>query len=74
MLASSVTLKGQTTIPAKIREKLNIHAGDKVVFEMKDQKVYFHKIEPFDYEYHKSLSATLSEWSSKADDEAYNDL
>lgn len=32
MPASLLTLKGQTTIPKKIREYLNLHPGDKVDF------------------------------------------
>lgn len=32
MPTSLMTLKGQTTIPKKIREYLNLHPGDKVDF------------------------------------------
>lgn len=34
---SSVTLKGQTTIPAPIRNKLGIKPNTKVVFEIKNE-------------------------------------
>lgn len=74
MLASTLTSKGQTTIPAEIRKALNLHPGDVVRFEIKDHKAVITKIEPFDYEYHRALANTLSEWSSTSDDEAYNDL
>ncbi len=33
-MATSVTSKGQVTIPRKIRERLGIVTGDKVEFEM----------------------------------------
>lgn len=33
MIEATVTSKGQLTIPKKIREKLNLHPGDKVSFE-----------------------------------------
>jgi hypothetical protein len=35
---------------------------------------FLRKAESFDAEYHRALSATLSEWSSPADDEAFRYL
>lgn len=74
MLASTLTSKGQTTIPAQVRKALNLHPGDVVMFEIKDHQAIIAKVEPFDYPYHRALSQTLSEWESSADDEAYDDL
>jgi AbrB family looped-hinge helix DNA binding protein len=39
-----VTRKGQTTIPAEIREKLGIKEGDVLAVEAIDQKVVFKPI------------------------------
>lgn len=39
MLSSSVTTKGQVTIPAELREKLGIKPGDRVGFIEKNGKV-----------------------------------
>ena len=39
MLSSSVTTKGQVTIPAELREKLGIKPGDRVGFVEKGGKV-----------------------------------
>lgn len=39
MLRSSVTTKGQVTIPAELREKLGIKPGDRVGFVEKNGKV-----------------------------------
>ena len=39
-----VTRKGQTTIPAKIREQLGIKEGDELAVEIKDQQVIFKPI------------------------------
>jgi AbrB family looped-hinge helix DNA binding protein len=36
-----VTRKGQTTIPSKIREQLNIKEGDKLAVETRDQQIIF---------------------------------
>lgn len=74
MKISTLTIKHQTTIPAEIREKLDLHSGDKVGFEVVRDRVYIVKVPPFDLEYHKALESTLSEWDTKEDDEAYNDL
>jgi AbrB family looped-hinge helix DNA binding protein len=39
-----VTRRGQTTIPDKIRKKLNIHEGTRLKVETKGDKVIFSKI------------------------------
>lgn len=73
-LTSKVTQKYQATIPQAIREKLEIEKGDRVIFEIEGEKVILKKVSPVDWEYLESVSATLSEWSSDADEEAYRDL
>ena len=35
--AAKVTSKGQITIPQEVRERLGLHAGDRVVFRMSDE-------------------------------------
>lgn len=74
MNITTLTQKGQATIPALIRKQLDLHPGDKIGFEVTDGEVIIRKIQGFDYAYHQTLSKTLSEWSSKEDDEAYDDL
>jgi AbrB family looped-hinge helix DNA binding protein len=39
-----VTRKGQTTIPAKMREQLGIKEGDELAVEIKDQQIIFKPI------------------------------
>jgi AbrB family looped-hinge helix DNA binding protein len=39
MIGSKITTKGQTTIPKKIRERLNLQAGDRVLFLEKDGEI-----------------------------------
>ncbi len=39
MAATKMTRKGQVTIPAEIREQLNLHEGDRFVVEAVDGKV-----------------------------------
>lgn len=73
-LTSKVTQKYQATIPQVIREKLAIEKGDRVIFEIENEKVVLKKLAIPDWEYLESVSASLSEWSSAADEAAYNDL
>ena len=74
MLLSTLTSKGQATIPAEIRQALHLKAGDKIIFEIHDHKATITKADPFDYLYHAALSETLNEWDSPEDDGAYHDL
>lgn len=72
---STITQKGQATIPIEIRNELDLQPGDKIVFEIiREGEVVIKKLKPFDYDYHRNLSNTLSEWNSKEDDEAFDDL
>jgi AbrB family looped-hinge helix DNA binding protein len=73
-LTSKVTQKYQATIPQAVREKLEIKKGDRVIFEIKDEQVVLKKLSSLDWEYLESVSATMGEWSSEADEEAYRDL
>ena len=74
MIASTLTSKGQATIPVSVRKALALKPGDLVTFEIQDHKAIIYKIDPFDYPYHRAISHHLSEWDSAADDEAYHDL
>lgn len=73
-LTSKVTQKYQATIPQVVREKLGIEKGDSVAFEIQEEGVLIKKVSPIDWEYLASVSDTMSEWSSEADEEAYSDL
>jgi antitoxin PrlF len=74
MLLSTVTSKGQATVPAEIRRVLHLQPGDKIKFEVQDHQVLITKADQFDYLYHTAVSSTLNEWDSPEDDEAYRDL
>lgn len=74
MLASKVTSKYQTTIPAKVREKLGIKQGDLVSFEIENGRVSLRRMTPLDVEHAKALTGTLTEWASENDEEAYGEL
>ncbi|GAB4438757.1 MAG: hypothetical protein OHK0011_21470 [Turneriella sp.] len=71
---STVTAKYQATLPKPVREKLQLKAGDRVTFSIEHDRVYIQKATGLDVPYLKSLEATLEEWASPEDDEAYKDL
>ncbi|ACK67610.1 transcriptional regulator, AbrB family [Rippkaea orientalis PCC 8801] len=71
---SKLTQKYQATIPRRIREVLDLHQGDSVIFELQDDKVILKKVLPMDWDYLNAVSATLTEWLSPEDEEAYGDL
>lgn len=75
VITSKLTTKSQATIPGKIRKYLNLKPGDSVAFEVgENNKVTIRKATPIDYEFAHALEGTLSEWTSKNDEEAYSDL
>ena len=73
MIIAKVTSKCQTTIPKKIREKLDIHSNDTIVFEIEDDHAIIRKVKVVDTGYLKALESTLEEWNSEKDS-AYDDL
>lgn len=71
---SRLTRKYQATIPRSVRERLGVNAGDSIAFLMEADGVRVRRAEPFDREFARSLSNTLTEWLSPADEEAFRDL
>jgi len=75
MASSRLTSKGQATVPASVRRKLNLKPGDTVVFEEAELgTIRLRKAEPLEAAYLSALERTLSEWGSENDERAYRDL
>lgn len=72
--ASRLTRKYQATIPAAVRRVLRLKQGDTVQFEIEGDRVTVRRQTVTDRAYLRGLQATLSEWDSPYDDEAYRDL
>jgi len=69
-----VTAKGQTTIPKRIREWADVKGGDLLSFDMDGKRIIIRKIErTADIEL-AAIQATMSEWNSDEDEEAWRDL
>jgi len=73
MITSKISSKAQTTIPKKVREKLNIHTNDTIVFEIEDDYAIIRKVNIIDTGYLKALESTLEEWNSE-EDSVYDNL
>ena len=71
---SKLTKKYQATVPAVVRKKLKLNAGDVIAFEIEKETIKLRKARPLDIEFSSALVPTLSEWESQNDEEAYNDL
>jgi antitoxin PrlF len=71
---SKLTKKYQATIPEPVRNVLRVAAGDTIAFDVVGQEVRVRKAQPVDLAFARALEGTLTEWTSKADEEAYRDL
>lgn len=72
MIRSKLTSKAQTTIPQAVRTALRLEPGDELVYEIAEGRVILTKAkraQPPDDPF-----GTFTEWSSKADADAYAEL
>lgn len=74
MELAKVTSKGQTTLPKKIRQSLGIRQGDLVGFELQGDRAILRRVAGSDDAYLKAVEATLGEWLTDADEDAFRDL
>lgn len=73
MELARITSKGQMTIPKKVREAARLKSGDVVALEVEGDRVLMRKIVGDD-EYLAAVQATLDEWSSSEDEDAWRNL
>ena len=74
MELAKITSKGQLTIPKKIRDRLGLRRGDLVGFEADGIRAVLTRVPSRDPSRLRALEATLSEWLTDADENAYRDL
>lgn len=74
MMLTKMTSKGQVTIPKKIREALDLRQGDVLRLDIEGDRAVLTKLAVDRDAEMKALEATLGEWLSNADEEAYRDL
>ena len=66
---STISSKGQTTVPVSIRRSLDLHPGDALAYEVDGDKVSIHKASKIDLEWARALERTLAEWQDGEDDD-----
>ena len=71
---SKLTAKAQTTVPKEVRKALGVKPGDMLVYRITKGRVTLSRAEPLDRAYLKAVESTLSEWNSREDAEAYDNL
>ena len=71
---SKITARGQTTIPKRIREEIGLNDGDVISFEVEEDHLIVRKVTRAQDDYLQGLSATLGEWASPEDEDAWRDL
>lgn len=66
---STVSSKGQTTLPVGIRRLLRVEAGDTILYESDQDTVRIRKALPLDLSWARALERTLDEWTGPDDDD-----
>ena len=64
---SSVTTKGQATIPAEYRRAIGLRPGDLVAFELDGDRIVLRKAQGLDHAWNAAQSQVMSEWASEED-------
>lgn len=69
-----VDKRHRVTIPSCVRRALALQTGDTVVFFVRGHCAIVRRRDDADTQFVRGLGATLSEWSSAADEHPYADL
>jgi AbrB family looped-hinge helix DNA binding protein len=74
MLTAKISSKGQSTIPAEIRKKLEVGPGDTIGFRIEGERITLQKIQKLDAGFLKLATDSFTEWNSPEAEEAFRDL
>jgi AbrB family looped-hinge helix DNA binding protein len=68
-ITSTISSKGQTTLPVKVRKALGVESGDVILYEIEEEQVRIRKARPLDLSWARALESTLGEWNDPDDDD-----
>ena len=71
---ATMTARGRTTIPKRVREAADLNAGDLLLFEVRGDHLVVRKLPAAEDAYLHGVCRTLEEWSSAEDEAAWRDL
>ena len=71
MELTTLTSKGEVTVPKAMRDVLGLKRGDVLSWELDDQSVRLRVVSPVDLDYLREVESGLSEWASDADEVAF---
>ena len=74
METSRITAKHQAIVPADVLATLGATAGDSLAWDVADGEVRVRKARAVDRAFALAVAATLDEWDSAADEEAWRGL
>ena len=74
MELARIGTRGQTTIPKRVRVAADLSAGDTLAFEVKGDHLIVRKMPVAEDAYLCTVEATLDEWNSPEDENAWRDL
>ena len=66
--------KGQVTVPQAIRAAMGLQHGDVLGWELDEQSVRIRLVSSVDINHLRGVEASLSEWSTEADEAAFAGL
>lgn len=70
LIVSSITSKGQTTVPLKIRQLLGVNEGDELKYEIiSPNVVQIKKLSQSEKLWANAMEQTLTEWMDSTDDD-----
>lgn len=74
-IIGKITSKGQTTVPADVREYLDASSGDSLIWEIRDDGwVVVRKAKVADLAFLAGVDSNLGEWNQEGDEVGYADL
>jgi antitoxin PrlF len=65
---SKISIKGQTTIPQEVREKLGVKAGDLIQYSFESNHLVLRKFSPDEVMELMGMQRELQDWLSEDDD------
>ena len=74
MQVAKIGARGRTTIPKAIREAAGLREGDVIAFEIEGDRLVVQKVVPGRDDYLHGVGATLGEWLSPEDEEAWRNI